>query len=153
MQQLELKIPPLAVAIIFGVGMWLMDWLIPSARISSPAPLLASGALFACALVVTLAGVAAFRRAKTTVDPTHPEASTAIVTTGIYRFTRNPMYLGFLLALIGLGVFLGNIAAMVVPLLFIAYLNAFQIVSEERALRARFGERYSTYLGQVRRWI
>lgn len=153
MQKLELKVPPLIVMNIFGAAMWLIDWLIYRARISYPARMLAAGALLACAVVVTLAGVAAFRRAKTTVDPTRPEASTAIVTTGIYRFTRNTMYLGFLLALIGLGVFLGNIAAMVVPLLFIAYLNAFQIVPEERALRARFGERYATYLGQVRRWI
>ena len=153
MQQLELKVPPLAVAIIFGAGMWLIDWLIHSAQIKHPALLLAAGALFACAVVVTLAGVVAFRRAKTTVDPTRPEASTAVVTTGIYRFTRNPMYLGFLLALLGWGVFLGNIVAMAIPLVFIAYLNAFQIVPEERALRAKFGERYEAYLGQVRRWI
>lgn len=153
MQQLELKVPPLAVAIIFGAGMWLIDWLIHSARISHPARLLAAGALFACAVVVTFAGVAAFRRAKTTVDPTRPEASNSVVTTGIYRFTRNPMYLGFLLALLGWGVFLGNIAAMLVPVLFIAYMNGFQIAPEERALRVKFGEGYEAYLRQVRRWL
>ena len=83
----------------------------------------------------------------------HPEAASAIVTVGIYRFTRNPMYLGFLLLLIAWAVFLGNIVSALMPLLFIAYMNRFQIAPEERALHARFGVPYETYLRSVRRWL
>jgi protein-S-isoprenylcysteine O-methyltransferase Ste14 len=75
------------------------------------------------------------------------------VTTGVYRFTRNPMYLGFLLALIAWGIFLGNIVSALMPLLFVAYMNRFQISPEERALRARFGAPYVAYQSSVRRWL
>lgn len=82
-----------------------------------------------------------------------PEASSAIVTTGIYRISKNPMYLGFLLTLAGLGLYLGNaVAALFLPA-FVGYLNRFQIRPEERALLARFGAPFSEYMGRVRRWI
>ena len=101
----------------------------------------------------SLLGVAAFRRARTTVNPLTPDASTALVTTGIYRVTRNPMYLGFLLLLLAEIVWLANPAALLVVPAFILYLNRYQISPEEGALRARFGSEYFSYAAQVRRWI
>jgi protein-S-isoprenylcysteine O-methyltransferase Ste14 len=104
-------------------------------------------------VATAIQGVIEFRRARTTVDPRDPRKSTAIVTSGIYRFTRNPMYLGFLLVLVSWSVYLSNLCAAVGPVLFILYMNRFQIEPEERILSARFGEVYDAYKAAARRWL
>jgi protein-S-isoprenylcysteine O-methyltransferase Ste14 len=153
MKALELKVPPLPLAVGFGVLMWALDRWLPMQTDRSMVRITIALAVFALAVSIVVTAVVGFRRARTTVDPFHPETASAIVTTGIYRFTRNPMYLGFLLALAGWAVFLGNVASALMPLIFIAYMNRFQISPEERALRARFGVPYETYLASVRRWL
>ena len=100
-----------------------------------------------------LYGVLAFRQANTTVNPTTPVASTALVVRGVYRLTRNPMYLGFALLLLALAVWLGKMSALLLVPLFMAYLQHFQIRPEEDALHARFGASFDTYCQQVRRWL
>ncbi|MDR9437787.1 MAG: isoprenylcysteine carboxylmethyltransferase family protein, partial [Thiohalophilus sp.] len=70
-----------------------------------------------------------------------------------YRYTRNPMYLGFLLMLVAWGLFLGSVFAALLLPLFIIYMNRFQILPEERHMRALFGEAYLHYMSQVRRWL
>jgi protein-S-isoprenylcysteine O-methyltransferase Ste14 len=103
--------------------------------------------------VIALAGVVAFRLNKTTVNPLDPGAASAIVTSGVYRFSRNPMYLGFLLALAAWAIYLSNaLAALFVPA-FVAYMNRFQIKPEERALLAKFGPGFSRYMAAVHRWV
>ena len=109
--------------------------------------------LAAVGLVICVAGVVQFRRAKTTVNPLTPETTTAMVTSGIYRFSRNPMYLGFLLALTGWAVFLSHVLVFVFLPLFVVYMNRFQIIREERALAAKFGRHFTDYRGSVRRWL
>lgn len=103
--------------------------------------------------LVALAGVVAFRRHKTTVNPFTPEQSTSLVATGIYRLSRNPMYLGLLLALVGWSAYLANWASALVLPAFVAYMNRFQIQPEERALTERFGSRFLAYSRTVRRWL
>ena len=98
-------------------------------------------------------GVAAFRHARTTVNPLTPDATTALVVSGIYRVTRNPMYLGFLLLLIAEIVWLANPVALLVAPAFVLYLNRFQIGPEDIALRSRFGAEFNAYATRVRRWI
>jgi protein-S-isoprenylcysteine O-methyltransferase Ste14 len=103
--------------------------------------------------LVALAGVVAFRRHRTTVNPFTPEQSSSLVDGGIYRFSRNPMYLGFLLALVGWWTYLANwVAALLLPV-FVAYMNRFQIQPEERALTERFGGEFLAYCKKVRRWL
>jgi protein-S-isoprenylcysteine O-methyltransferase Ste14 len=97
--------------------------------------------------------VAAFRRARTTVNPLTPDATTALVESGIYRLTRNPMYLGFLLLLLAEIVWLANPVALLAAPAFVLYLNRFQIGPEERALRNRFGAKFQSYSHRVRRWL
>jgi protein-S-isoprenylcysteine O-methyltransferase Ste14 len=105
------------------------------------------------ATVIALAGVVAFRANKTTVNPLNPGAASTVVSGGVYRFSRNPMYLGFLLALAAWAVYLSNaLAALCLPA-FVAYMDRFQIKAEERALLARFGPTFSQYMATVRRWI
>lgn len=103
--------------------------------------------------VICVAGVLAFRSFQTTVNPLTPEATTTLVVRGVYRFTRNPMYLGFTLLLLAFAVWLGKMSALALVPLFMAYLQHFQIKPEEEALRARFGDLFDTYCQQVRRWL
>src|SRR5690554_3959289 len=109
--------------------------------------------LFIAGLLIALAGVIGFRRARTTVNPMQPETSRVLVQTGIYRFTRNPMYLGFLLMLAGYGVWLANLPALVWLIGYVLYLTQFQIIPEERWLSQKFGADFQYYRERVRRWF
>lgn len=153
MRNPSLKIPPLAVTVVFGAGMAGLAVLLPAAAFPLPGrvPLAAFLALVGSAAAA--AGVIAFRRVGTTVNPLNPGASAAVVSSGIYRCTRNPMYLGFLLALCGLGAYLANVASAVLLPLFVLYLNRFQIEPEEHAMLRKFGPEYSRYMAAVRRWV
>lgn len=153
MSSLELKIPPLAQVAVFGALMWLAARAAPGLAFAYAGQLAMALLLAAAGALVAAAGVAAFRRARTTVDPRDPRKSTELVAAGIYRVSRNPMYLGFLLALAGWGLFLGNALALLGLPLFVASMNRFQIAPEERALRARFGESFARYERSVRRWL
>jgi len=108
-------------------------------------------ALVGFGLAASAAGL--FFKAKTTVHPEAPEKATTLVVDGVYRFTRNPMYLGMLLVLLGWAVYLGNLLALVVAFVFVLYINRFQIRREEVALAANFGEAYVAYRTRVRRWL
>ena len=110
-------------------------------------------ALAALGVGAAIAGVVAFRQQHTTVNPLTPSASSAIVTGGIYRMSRNPMYLGFLLFLAGWAVWLSNAGAVLFLPAFVAYLTRYQIKPEERALLAKFGSQYADYMSRVRRWL
>ena len=131
----------------------LLMWFIPSFDFEFPLRLAVAAVFFILALIVGAAALLGFRRAKTTVNPMKPEASSALVTAGIYRLSRNPMYLGMLLILAGWALVVSNLAALAMLPLFVAYLNRFQIGPEERALRARFGAEFENYCRTVRRWL
>jgi protein-S-isoprenylcysteine O-methyltransferase Ste14 len=150
---LELKIPPLALVIVAALLIWLgvvcfptLDFRIPFQEVTAWVIGL-SGAL-ACAL-----GIIEFRRAKTTVDPTKPDSASSLVRTGIYRRTRNPMYLGFLFILTGWAVAVANVASFLILPAFVVYMNRFQIKPEERALASLFGDDFKSYCAEAPRWI
>ncbi len=152
MQSLELRIPPVALVAIFAMAMALLAHFVP-ASVWFPARQIVAITLVVAGALVALAGVVAFRRQKTTVNPLTPEKSSSLVVTGIYRFSRNPMYLGFLLALVGWSAYLANwVAALLLPV-FVAYMNRFQIQPEERALLKRFDQECLAYFKAVRRWL
>jgi protein-S-isoprenylcysteine O-methyltransferase Ste14 len=153
MQSLELKVPPLLLALVLAVVMWGLRNLEPHLAIPGAARV-------AVALVIALVGgsfatlgVLAFRRSRTTVDPTRPHKASSFVTSGIYRVTRNPMYVGGALVLVAWAVFLGAPWTFVGPLFFVFYMTRFQIEPEERILAGLFGEEYSAYMNRVRRWL
>lgn len=120
-----------------------------------PAPALrALGvALAASGLAVAVAGVVEFRRQRTTVDPRYPERASVLVAGGIYWWTRNPMYVGFMAVSLGTAAALGSPLALLGPGLLGAYLDRVQVPAEERALRSRFGSSFDVYAGSVRRWV
>ena len=153
LRTLELKIPPPAVAVLVALLMWGVSRATPTWEF----PVLARGAV---ALVVAVIGITfsasgfiAFRHAKTTIDPRTPEAASSLVSSGVYRITRNPMYVGLLFVLLAWAVFLSLGWALVGPPVFVAYIQLFQITPEEKALSALFGTEYSAYKVRVRRWL
>jgi protein-S-isoprenylcysteine O-methyltransferase Ste14 len=154
---LELKIPPVAVTLLLAGLMWLLAQATPGFELAPElghATLPALAALLAAtAAAVGLAAVWSFRRAGTTVNPLKPHSCTSLVDSGVFRYTRNPMYLALLLALAGWGLFLANGVAVLLALAFIPYMNHFQIAPEERALRQAFGQAFDDYCRQVRRWL
>ena len=152
MRSLELRIPPVALVIIFAAAMAVLAYAVP-ASVPVPAKLAIAVSLVIAGALVALAGVVAFHRQKTTVNPFTPEQSSSLVDTGIYRFRRNPMYLGFLVALLGLGAYLANWVSVLLLPAFVAYMNRFQIEPEERALAERFGPQFQSYSRSVRRWL
>lgn len=150
---LETRIPPPLIALAVGAGMWLVSSALPHASPPAMPRLIAALAIALIGGTVTAAGALAFRKAQTTVNPFRPQRTSALVSIGIYRFTRNPMYLGLLLVLLGLSTYLWSLPALAGPPAFIAYIWRFQIVPEERVLEEKFGSTYLEYKRQVRRWL
>ena len=153
MSSLELKVPPPLVALCVALLMWLTSLVVAPFEVPFLLRVSASLALAVVGLGSSLAGLLSFMRAKTTVNPTKPTSASSLVSTGVYRFTRNPMYLGLLLVLLGWATFLANAVAFLVAPLFVLYINRFQITPEERALSSLFGAEFSAYKARVGRWL
>jgi protein-S-isoprenylcysteine O-methyltransferase Ste14 len=136
---LELKIPPPAVAALMAGGMWGIASVTPSLEMPAFARLAAALALVLAGAGISLAGVIAFRRARTTVNPLKPQKSSSLVCSGLFSVTRKPMYVGLALVLIAWAVFLSSAWALLGPPLFVLYIDRFQIVPEERILSSIFG--------------
>lgn len=145
--------PPLLLTAITAWLMWAVSREAPAFDVGFGGAYLLSIGVAATGVLVCLAGVLSFRRAGTTVNPMRPDKASALVVSGVYKVSRNPMYLGFLLVLVGWGIHVSNLLAL--PLLpgFVAYLKHFQIGPEEDALRLRFGLEYELYRAKVGRWI
>jgi protein-S-isoprenylcysteine O-methyltransferase Ste14 len=153
MKSLELKIPPPIVALLVGVAMWKIAKVCPLLDIPVIIREVTARALILVAFAIALPGFVALIRARTTFNSMKPKATSSLVTGGIYRFTRNPMYLSVLLMLIAWAIFLSSAWALIGPVAFVLYINRFQIKPEERALTAMFGDAYAEYKGRVRRWL
>jgi protein-S-isoprenylcysteine O-methyltransferase Ste14 len=147
------KVPPPIVMLLAALIMWALHrWLPLGHWISSPWDRL--GALVAAAGIALVApAMAGFRRARTTVNPMDPGKASQLVTDGIYRVTRNPMYLGLTLLLAGWGLWLGSASPWLIPPLFVLVITCVQIIPEERALEQLFGDAYRAYRRRVPRWI
>ena len=153
MDWLELRIPPVAQGVVLAVLMWGFSVLSPFRAFSLPGRRLIAALFVTTGAVVAVTAVLHFRSARTTVDPRKPDATSALVSRGVYGWSRNPMYLAILLGLAGWAVYLAHTFGLLLLPIFVLYMNRFQIRPEERALRERFGAEYSVYAGSVRRWI
>ena len=153
MRALELKIPPLAVGLLVGGLMWLAKRSAPALTVTVPGRHAVAILVAIVGAMIIGIGIVSFSRAKTTVNPMKPDSASSLVVSGIYGLTRNPMYLGFFVMLIGWAIFLSNALAFVCLPLFILYMNRFQIEPEERALGSLFGEAFTAYRTRVRRWL
>ena len=157
-KQTTTPIPPLVLTCIIGALMLASKAFLSFSAI--PLPATPSHYTTAVALLLMTMGcipfinaVYLFLTAHTTVNPTQPGTSSSLVTHGIYRITRNPMYLGFLLWLIAWGIYLENMVGLSGPLFFYWYINRYQIPFEETALKDHFGTTYEMYCKKTRRWL
>ncbi|CAH0991316.1 hypothetical protein SIN8267_01419 [Sinobacterium norvegicum] len=146
---LEHKIPPPLVAVIAAFFIWLTPGISDHAVLRFGLVAI----FFILAAVFLLAGAGAFKKADTTVNPLKPATATSLVTSGIYRYTRNPMYVGFVLMLCAWSSFLASLWSVVFIVGYIVYIQRFQIVPEERYLNELFGQDYTDYCLRVRRWL
>jgi protein-S-isoprenylcysteine O-methyltransferase Ste14 len=152
MSSLESRVPPPVVVLVMAVLMWLIAQATPLLHFDVAAHKWLAGLLVSVGFVTGMSGVMTFVNAKTTVDPMKPCAS-SMVTWGVYALSRNPMYLGGLIMLLGWAVFLSNALAFSLLPAYVLYINRFQIAPEERALTALFGQSYAAYQVRVRRWL
>jgi protein-S-isoprenylcysteine O-methyltransferase Ste14 len=152
MQWLEHKVPPPAVGLTLALAMWYLGPALDWSAVGSLRKVLAL-ALVLAGLGFDALGLLAFYRAKTTVNPLRPARASALVATGVYRFSRNPMYVGMALVLSGIAVGLGSVVALAGPALFVAFITRFQIIPEERVMATKFGSDYADYCQRVRRWL
>ncbi|ENL6833782.1 isoprenylcysteine carboxylmethyltransferase family protein [Pseudomonas aeruginosa] len=153
MNWLEHRVPPPLVAIVFGALMWLISPQVPGIDVTASGHIAVSVTVLVVGVTVCLAGVLSFWFARTTVNPLRPETASALVSSGIYRYTRNPMYLGFAIVLVAWSIYLASPIALLGVAGFMLYMTRFQIGPEEEALANLFGQDFSTYRTRVRRWL
>jgi protein-S-isoprenylcysteine O-methyltransferase Ste14 len=150
---LSLRIPPPIWTLLGGATMWLLHRFLPVLDLWRTPWTGLGWCLMAAAVLPMLAALNRFQRAGTTVDPRDPRKATALVTGGVYRWSRNPMYLGLTLLLVGWAIHLGSLSPLLVPPLFALVISRVQILPEERILSERFGDDYERYCRSVGRWL
>lgn len=153
MQALENRIPPPLVAVTFAVLGLGLSTAFPTLRFHLPFHELWAFVLVGLGFAIAFSATRAFSKAETTIDPTRPERASALVTEGVFAWTRNPMYLGLATVLGGLMLAMGNYASLLAVPGLVLFLDRLQIQPEERILRTKLGEPYARYLETVRRWV
>ncbi len=153
MKWLELKIIPPLVTLIIGFLMWVVAQFTPKISILLEYNILLAVLFVVLGLMLMFISAYFMFKVKTTINPMRPDKSSTLVTNGLYRFSRNPIYLADLTILIGWGLFLSNLFSIALIALFVLYMNKFQIEPEERKLEEIFGNEYMKYKAKTRRWI
>jgi protein-S-isoprenylcysteine O-methyltransferase Ste14 len=153
MSFLEKKIPPPALLLLFAVLIYLLSRYSYTLSIDALFKSVIAGLFVLASLCFSFAGVFTFKRHQTTVNPIQPELASTLVKTGIYRYSRNPMYLGMVCMLVALSVFFASPLSLLGVFGFMLYLGRFQIRPEEQALESIFGSEYLDYKSQTRRWL
>ncbi len=153
MQFLKHKVPPPLVAIICAFLSWVMS-------IGSMPIVDAHLTRLACSLIllfvagfIGVSGVVSFNKAKTTINPLTPTKASSLVYTGVFQYTRNPMYLCLALVILAFCTYLATPISIFGLAVFIVYITEFQIKPEEQALQSLFKDEYAAYCKQVRRWL
>ena len=136
------------ICIVIMAGLW---WMLPLVRFV-PFPINLLGVLvFAVGLGIAKRGSDVFEKEGTNIETfNNPDR---LVTDGLFRISRNPMYLGFLTALVGMAVMLGNLSSFLVAFVFFIVTDRWYITFEEDAMAKAFGERYAEYKAKTRRWL
>ncbi|WP_318493213.1 methyltransferase family protein [Photobacterium leiognathi] len=149
---MSLRIPPAILLFLCVLGMYLLSRFYPLATIDFSGKSLLISVLFLIGVIPIFMAIIAFSKANTTVDPRYPQKTSRLVTTGIYRYTRNPMYFGFVSFLFAAAFYSSALSCFVMVPVFIWMMNNFQIGPEEKVLLTMFGEDYQAYCKKVRRW-
>ena len=150
---LEHRVPPPIVGAVVAGIMWAGHWIVPEATFTLPLRWLWVALVAITAVFIAVTAIRTFVKAETTIDPLEPNAADRLVTHGLFRYSRNPMYVSLTLVLVAVGLFLQNAVAIALVVLFPLYLTRFQIIPEERALAEKFGDEFEAYRRRVRRWL
>ena len=153
MRHLELKIPPPLVALLCVATMWSLSRITPTLGLTRDIRWLLTGVFVLVGISFDLRGLLVFLRARTSINPMKPHQASSLIVTGVYRRTRNPMYVGLASMLVAITIFLDAPVALIGVGAFVGYITRFQIQPEERALRQKFGKAYRDYCEQVPRWL
>ena len=150
---MKLKVPPVIVFVVSAVLLRLIQSITSDFHLTIPFGQYIALFTLSAGIAIALAGVIEFSKHKTTVDPTKPGKASSMVTSGIYRYTRNPMYLGMVVVLFGGVIYYGNPFTILALLFLVWYLTQFQIKPEEEILKENFGKPYTDYMKRVGRWV
>ena len=151
MIDIKTKFPPPLVALTFGFLINYTKNIFPKIEIRNE--IIFGSFMIIIGLIIILSAIILFKKYKTTITPLNPSNATKLITDGIYKFSRNPMYLGLLLMLLGISIILNLTGGIFLIPLFILYLNLFQIIPEENAMVDLFKDEFLDYKKNVRRWI
>ncbi|HAY41548.1 MAG TPA: protein-S-isoprenylcysteine methyltransferase [Gammaproteobacteria bacterium] len=150
---LENKIPPPLITVFFALLMWLVSLVTYRFTFAEDLRIILSLLFFLAGFTVAFLGIYSFIKFNTTVSPIKLKEVSNLVTTGVYKYSRNPMYLGLFIILVGWGILLSNLYTIVFPFVFILTINRLQIIPEERVLESIFRSKYVEYKSRVSRWI
>ena len=151
MIDIKTKFPPPLVALTFGFLINYTKNIFPKIEIKNE--IIFGSFMIISGLIIILSAIILFKKYQTTITPLNPSNATKLITDGIYKFSRNPMYLGLLFVLFGISIILNPTGGLFLIPLFILYLNIFQIVPEENAMVDLFKDEFLEYRKNVRRWI
>ena len=153
MRHLELKIPPPLVALLCVAAMWSLSRITPTLGLTRDIRWFLTGVFVLVGISFDLSGLLVFLRARTSINPMKPNQASSLVVTGVYRRTRNPMYVGLACMLVAFAIFLDAPLPLIGVVAFVGYIARFQIQPEESALLQKFGDAYRDYCEQVPRWL
>ena len=151
MIDIKTKFPPPLVALTFGFLINHTKNIFPKIEVKNE--FIFGSFMIISGLIIILSAIILFKKYQTTITPLNPSNATKLITDGIYKFSRNPMYLGLLLVLVGISIILNLTGGFLFILLFILYINLFQIIPEENAMVDLFKDEFLEYKKNVRRWI
>ena len=150
---MKLLIPPPIQALFSAIIMWLLSKYLYQANFNLNQNIGFGLVCLIIGVVIIILSINKFRQIKTTISPLNPNKTSFLVVNGIYRYTRNPMYLGLLFILLSIGLYLKNYVSFSIILFFIFFITKNQIIPEEEVLESIFGDEYKKYKKKVRRWI
>ena len=150
-KKLNNKVPPPIVTLICGLGIYLSRSLFPTYNHASIG--IISALFLSLGIMTLIAAVLFFIKRKTTLSPLQPEKASSLVVSGVFKHSRNPMYLGLSLILLSVAVQFNFVGGILIVFMFIAFITKFQIIPEEIAMEKLFGEEFSRYKKRTRRWI
>ena len=145
------KVPPPIITLICGLGIYFSRPLFPKYNFISIDIIAAS--FFLLGIIMLITAVLSFKKRSTTVSPLQPEKASYLVVSGIFKYSRNPMYLGMLLILISMTIKFNFVGGILIIFAFITFITKFQIIPEETALEKLFGKEFTRYKKKTKRWI
>jgi len=149
----KIRIHPLLTFLIILFLTFFTQAAFPNLKFDLGYNMISSGVIIFLGLIIALSGIYSIKTTGNTLDPNSPEKASSLIDAGIFNYTRNPMYLGWVLVLIGVAIFFANIISLISALLYIPIMTQLQIKTEEKELSGIFGEEYIMYSKKVRRWL